>query len=150
SFCLCALCVSVVRSRLPSPPRPRSGRLNASARRQLPSEPSAPPARDHAVRPLMSRLTRIGRLQGLICPLVLLLGLPGGSDLRAADPFADRVVPLLKTYCVRCHNQKVKRGELDLTRFSCAASLAEGFREWEHVVTFLKKEEMPPAQAKQP
>src|SRR5438477_266968 len=68
----------------------------------------------------------------------------------AADPYQDKVLPFLSTYCHRCHNANTKSGELDLTRFDNAAKLVEDFRQWEHVVTFLKKGEMPPAKAKQP
>ena len=48
----------------------------------------------------------------------------------------------LQAYCVRCHNSKTTEGELDLTRYNSVAALGEGFRQWEHIVTFLKKEEM--------
>ncbi len=72
------------------------------------------------------------------------------SPVHAADPFEDQVLPFLKTYCVQCHNKKTASGELDLTRYSSASKVLEDFRQWEHVVTFLKKEEMPPAKAKQP
>ncbi len=71
-------------------------------------------------------------------------------DVSAADTFTDKVLPFLKTYCVECHNQKTKQGELDLTRYTTAAKAIEDFKQWEHVVTFLRKEEMPPAKAKQP
>src|SRR5262245_9373139 len=92
--------------------------------------------------------------------LALLVGLPlfGGSgtsrpaapDERLADPYRDKVLPFLKEYCVQCHKADKKSGELDLTRFDTSAKLLDDFRQWEHVVTFLKKEEMPPAKAKQP
>ena len=73
-----------------------------------------------------------------------------GADLRAADPFQDKVLPFLKTYCVQCHNAKKKSGELDLTRFTSAAKSSRTSGSGNIVVTFLKKEEMPPAKAKQP
>jgi len=76
--------------------------------------------------------------------------LVGCADLRAAEPFQEKVVPFLNTYCVRCHNDNEKKGELDLKRFNSAEKLFEDFRQWEHVLTFLRKEEMPPAKAKQP
>ena len=72
------------------------------------------------------------------------------SDLHAAEPFQDKVMPFLKTYCVECHNGKKKSGDLDLTRFSSVDKILGDFRQWEHVLTFLKKEEMPPAKSKQP
>lgn len=78
---------------------------------------------------------------------LLLLATPGA---RAADPYRDKVVPFLNAYCVQCHNADKKGGELDLARFDTAAKLLGDFRQWEHVVTFLKKGEMPPAKAKQP
>jgi hypothetical protein len=72
------------------------------------------------------------------------------STARADDPFRDTVVPFLNEYCVRCHKVDKKGGELDLTRFDTAARILDDFRQWEHVLTFLKKEEMPPPKAKQP
>ncbi|QJX00180.1 DUF1592 domain-containing protein [Frigoriglobus tundricola] len=74
----------------------------------------------------------------------------GASDARAADPYQDKVLPFLDTYCVQCHSKQKPSGDLDLTRFTSAAKIVEDFRQWEHVVTFLKKEEMPPAKSKQP
>jgi hypothetical protein len=83
-------------------------------------------------------------------PLCAALVLVGAADARAADPFQDKVLPFLNTYCVQCHSAKKAGGDLDLTRFTSSAKIVEDFRQWEHVVTFLKKEEMPPATAKQP
>ena len=59
-------------------------------------------------------------------------------------------MPFLATYCVKCHNAERSEAELDLTRYTSAAALGEHFRQWETVVVFLKKGEMPPAKAKQP
>ena len=72
------------------------------------------------------------------------------SGLRAADPYRDQVLPFLNTYCVECHNDKKKSGDLDLKKFDNSAKILEDFRQWEHVVTFVKKGEMPPAKSKQP
>jgi hypothetical protein len=74
----------------------------------------------------------------------------GASGLPAADPFQEKALPFLGTYCVRCHNPKTASGDLDLTRFTSTAKVLEDFRQWEQVLAFLKKEEMPPAKAKQP
>ncbi|MFM9964552.1 MAG: DUF1592 domain-containing protein [Planctomycetaceae bacterium] len=72
------------------------------------------------------------------------------SGTEAADPFRERVLPFVKTYCVACHNQKTTEGELDLTRYTSPEAVAADYRKWEHVVIFLTKEEMPPPDAKQP
>ena len=73
-----------------------------------------------------------------------------GLDAQAAEPFRDTVLPFVKTYCVECHNAKKSEGELDLTRYTSAEKVAADYRKWEHVVTFVTKEEMPPPDAKQP
>jgi hypothetical protein len=68
---------------------------------------------------------------------------------RAADPFRERIVPFVKTYCVECHNAKKAEAELNLEKFDSAEMAAEDFRQWEHVITFVQREEMPPQTAKQ-
>jgi len=82
--------------------------------------------------------------------VLVILFFIGNQPLRAADTFEDKVVPFLKTYCVECHNQKRKSAELDLTRYDSTSKLIQDFKQWEHVVTFTRKEEMPPSKAKQP
>src|SRR6185312_6649246 len=72
------------------------------------------------------------------------------SPVPAADPYQEKVVPFLNSYCTQCHNEKKASGELNLAKFTSTAKLVEDFRQWEHVLTFLKRQEMPPAKAKQP
>jgi hypothetical protein len=79
--------------------------------------------------------------------LLLIVTASGG---RAADPFREQVEPFLKTFCHECHNQERAEAELNLMRYASASALTDDFRQWEHVVTFLKSGEMPPAKAKQP
>ncbi|MFO0804355.1 MAG: DUF1592 domain-containing protein [Gemmataceae bacterium] len=81
-------------------------------------------------------------------PFTLILLLP--SAVRADDPFVDKVVPFLKDFCVGCHNAKKAAADLDLTKYGTAAKAIADFRQWEHVVGFLKREEMPPEKSKQP
>ncbi|MCE9533816.1 MAG: DUF1587 domain-containing protein, partial [Planctomycetes bacterium] len=56
----------------------------------------------------------------------------------------------MQTFCVRCHNPKKSEGQLDLSPYTSAAAIAQDFRQWEHVQTFLKEEKMPPKDVKQP
>ena len=88
------------------------------------------------------RLTRLAIAAGLL--------LAGVAPAAAADPYREKVLPFLNAYCVSCHKADRKSGELDLSRFDTAAKILDDFRQWEHVVTFLRKGEMPPAKAKQP
>ncbi|MBA4188648.1 MAG: hypothetical protein C0467_11670 [Planctomycetaceae bacterium] len=93
------------------------------------------------------RVRPVPSFSRIFCVLAILAG---ASDVHAADPFQEKVLPFLNTYCVECHNAKKAGGELNLTKFTSADKILEDFRQWEHVVTFMKKEEMPPAKAKQP
>jgi hypothetical protein len=67
----------------------------------------------------------------------------------AADPFRERIVPFVKTYCADCHNAQVTEAELNLVKYESAEMAAEDFRQWEHVITFVHRDEMPPKSAKQ-
>ncbi len=80
----------------------------------------------------------------------LVLAIYSTPRLSAQEVFVQQVVPFVRQFCFECHNAKKSEGELDLTRYTSSATVAENFRQWEHVLTFLKKEEMPPAKAKQP
>lgn len=72
------------------------------------------------------------------------------SAVRAGDPFRDEVQPFLKSYCFECHNAKKHEAELNLAKHESSTALADDFRQWEHVIGFLRTEEMPPEDAKQP
>ena len=78
----------------------------------------------------------------LPCSFVMLL--LACSNGRGDDPFREKVAPFLQTYCFKCHNEKKTEGLLDLTRYTSSTLIARDFRQWEHVITFLKEEKMPP------
>src|SRR6516225_5001097 len=82
----------------------------------------------------------------LPCSFVLLL--LACSSGRGDDPFRDKVEPFLQTYCFKCHNETRTEGLLDLTRYKSSTLIARDYRQWEHVITFLKEEKMPPKEAK--
>ncbi len=87
-------------------------------------------------------------LKLILCALLVLVA----AEARAIadDAFQQHVMPFLATFCLKCHNAERSEAELNLTRYTSAAALGEHFRQWETVVAFLKKGEMPPAKAKQP
>lgn len=68
----------------------------------------------------------------------------------AADDVSDRIRPFTKKYCDRCHNDKEARGELDLTVYATARDVTADFRQWNHIVEFIRGGEMPPENAPQP
>src|SRR5262249_1982655 len=79
-------------------------------------------------------------------------GDPGaGSDdgpVAAGDPlehlFSTRVRPFLERYCFSCHGPKRQEGDLDLSRDTTVAAVANNPRQWELVAARLGAGEMPP------
>jgi hypothetical protein len=69
-----------------------------------------------------------------------------GEDSR----FEKDIHPLLKTYCVSCHNGQKKRGGLDLARFEKNADVGMGAEVWGEVAARVLAHEMPPEGKKQP
>ena len=57
----------------------------------------------------MFDIPRISFVKSLSCFLLLLLVSLRGASLRAAEPYQEKVLPFLKTYCVRCHNAKTSQ-----------------------------------------
>jgi hypothetical protein len=77
------------------------------------------------------------------------LGWPGTGVVaaEAGDLFRQRVVPFVRTYCADCHNADHAEAQLNLVRYESAEMAAADYRQWEHVATFLEREEMPPEAA---
>jgi mono/diheme cytochrome c family protein len=76
--------------------------------------------------------------------VALLAATPQAQDARPADPRA-----VLNTYCVGCHNARLRTGglaldELDPVRIAAAPDV------WEKVARKLRTREMPPAGARRP
>ncbi|MCX7423386.1 MAG: DUF1592 domain-containing protein [Planctomycetia bacterium] len=71
-------------------------------------------------------------------------------NVFGTESFPETVLPFVKAYCVECHNSKKSEGDLDLSKYGTTQSVAADYRKWEHVVTFVTREEMPPPDAKQP
>ena len=88
------------------------------------------------------------RVQSILLSLILMSA--GCPSAHGEDLFREQVLPFVQTYCVKCHNKQTAEGELNLTRYTSAALVAQDFRQWEHVVTFLTEEKMPPKEAKKP
>jgi hypothetical protein len=65
-------------------------------------------------------------------------------------PFAERVQPLLKKFCLPCHSPEKKKGELDLGVFTNDAQVLEKVELWQKALERLNAFEMPPEKAPQP
>lgn len=72
------------------------------------------------------------------------------ADATQASLFASRVRPLLARYCLGCHDQVKKKGELDLARFKSLALVRKDLKPWQMLVEQLDAGEMPPKSKPQP
>ncbi|HWE38990.1 MAG TPA: DUF1592 domain-containing protein [Isosphaeraceae bacterium] len=62
--------------------------------------------------------------------------------------FRETVRPFLETYCLRCHRGDKPKGDMDLSVFTTAESVAKDLPRWALVVEQLDGGTMPPAKAK--
>jgi hypothetical protein len=96
--------------------------------------------------------------RGLIGIALFLLALAladtgGAGGAPPADPkddYATVVRPLVKQYCLSCHSTKVKKGDLDLERFTSLDHLRKDVKPWQAMIEMLESREMPPKSKPQP
>jgi hypothetical protein len=88
----------------------------------------------------MPRFDRLPLLLALLGPT-----LHAAEDRAALDrTFALEGRPLLKQYCLDCHNPDKRKGDLDLTPFTSTAAVQGDFKLWQKVLRQVEDEEMPP------
>ncbi|MDQ3622329.1 MAG: DUF1595 domain-containing protein, partial [Verrucomicrobiota bacterium] len=80
---------------------------------------------------------------------IALLLFATAAGLSAQD-FPKSLQPVLKSYCLDCHNEKKQKGELNLARFETEASVLAERRVWRRVWEMLHNREMPPPEENQP
>src|SRR5437879_2169649 len=85
--------------------------------------------------------------------LVTLLSSGAGTAQKpsadAKAEFASAVQPLLKKYCMACHSTKIKKGSLDLERFTSLDHVRKDLKPWQHMIEQLEAGEMPPKERPQ-
>ena len=73
------------------------------------------------------------------------------KDARTTEPISfERMRPLLKTYCLECHNTTKKKAGLDLEKFESEKDALAQVELWEQVGEHLRSKAMPPPKKKQP
>lgn len=90
--------------------------------------------------------------------LVVVLGVPAAAEeVRAPSDaagtqlearFRENIRPFLATHCLRCHGSEKPKGDMNLSRFTTAESVAKDLPRWELVVEQLQAGNMPPAKAR--
>ena len=94
-----------------------------------------------------------------VCVAFLLMAVMPAA--RAAEPapdhfaglassFRSQARPLLKRFCLGCHSEKKKKGDLDLQQFKTLAAVRRGTSTWLKVAEMLDDGEMPPEDSRQP
>ena len=83
---------------------------------------------------------------------LLLATLAAGGATGAADEptLGGQIKPLLKQYCVDCHNPEKQKGDLDLVPFLDDAKMKEHRDVWEKIAELVESREMPPKKKPQP
>ena len=73
------------------------------------------------------------------------IAMPGvAEDSDQKTEFVEKVQPLLKKYCNRCHNPKKTAGKIDIAKFTEATQLLANRKDWLKILEKLEDEEMPP------
>jgi len=71
------------------------------------------------------------------------------TNATAADPGREQYAAVVKQYCVTCHNDRLKTGELSLERLD-VGDVGPAADQWEKVVRKLQRGAMPPAGVRRP
>ncbi|HTI51635.1 MAG TPA: DUF1587 domain-containing protein, partial [Planctomycetaceae bacterium] len=114
----------------------------------------------------MSAVSRRGKVAGItVVAACLAIGIGWfGVDLRsdrtaaanehgqdaAAREYLEKIRPLLKTYCQKCHSEKQSEAEINLELFGTLADVKKHPRVWQKVGEMLESGQMPPKEARQP
>lgn len=74
---------------------------------------------------------------------------PAAPNEGEAKAFTEAIVPLLETYCYRCHGSDRQKGGLNLASFSQFDVVLEEASLWARVLGRIQATEMPPSESKQ-
>lgn len=66
------------------------------------------------------------------------------AALIVVSAHAADIQPLLKTYCLDCHNADKQKGDVDLTHFGSLQSVQKDSKLWQTMLQQVEEEEMPP------
>ncbi len=96
-------------------------------------------------------LTTGGNLLLMFVGVGMAVDAPANPAETAADleaRFRETIRPFLDTHCLGCHGKDKPKGDMDLSGFTTAESVARDLPRWELVREQLEAKTMPPAKAK--
>lgn len=73
-----------------------------------------------------------------------------GQEVVDENGFQRIIAPYLKAHCQECHNSQEAKGELDVTSYKSDQDIIAQFRQWKHILDFVRDGEMPPEDSPQP
>jgi hypothetical protein len=82
--------------------------------------------------------------------LIVAGGAAGAPTSASGSEYATVVQPLIKQYCLSCHSTKLKKGDLDLERFTSVDLVRKDLKPWQAMIEMLESGEMPPRSKPQP
>lgn len=86
----------------------------------------------------------------LVCTLSGIGGADRPAPVDSKSEYATVIQPMVKKYCLSCHSTKVKKGSLDLERFSSLDQVRSDLKPWQAMIEMLETSEMPPKEKLQP
>ena len=72
------------------------------------------------------------------------------KEIAKVDPKAQKAFALIEQHCFRCHNDKKKKGKIDLASFASAEAPLKNIKLWRHAISMAEDSTMPPEGKKQP
>lgn len=72
------------------------------------------------------------------------------ASSKPAISYEAHIQPLLGKYCYDCHGDEKQKADLNLQTFKTVADIAKDPKTWEHVLTQIRTQEMPPKKKPQP
>lgn len=93
-----------------------------------------------------------GRAWGLVFQgiVVGLVTVPVYAEDEAVLTFESDVSPLVKQFCVDCHNAATTRGDLNIERFETTEMVVDSIAVWQRIGKRIQNGEMPPQKSSQP
>lgn len=68
----------------------------------------------------------------------------------AGDSFKTDILPLVQKYCIECHGEKKRRGDITLHTFRDTVGVLKAAATWEAVLDMVESSAMPPEKSPQP
>ena len=89
---------------------------------------------------------------GRVAPVAILLLVLGrvGFAVAPQDEYRDQIVPILKSYCFKCHGDQRQKGDVRFDTADADLTKPETLELWEMALDVVRDGDMPPRRSEQP